>query len=711
MKQIVIILLVVISNLNAQWDFVNPRPTINNLNSIFFITNNLGWAAGDFGTLLKTEDGGSTWSKVSNNGTYNFRSVYFFDEINGIALIYRWNNDYSRETCEIRVTEDAGENWGKIYEDSLISLEGIFPVSEFKLFTYGKNGKFLESSDGGINWNKLETGINLTIYDLYAVDSLRIWAACDSGLIIHSLDGGKNWIKQTSKSRGRLTDIKFYSENLGFAIGWYKKLFRTDNGGETWSELSLSSSCNEIYILDTNNVYLAASGAKLLKSSDSGLTWDEIETNFKSWFKISSIYFEDSLNGLIIGDHGSINSTKDGGQNWESISSGWSNRLNSIQFLDNDFGITVGQEGEFRKTTNGGITWKKKSTGTNWELHDVYFVDKKTGYILKDLGKVLKSSDGGNSWGTISTASQNVLISFLFIDSLTAFAVGEQGVITKTINGCQTWDIKYSGYSAAWISDISFVDNIGCAVTDRGRILRSTDYGENWGIVNEYNKFTFSAVEFGNSEIGWIGGSDSSGNSIVLKTTDSGLTWESIKLNDSNLYGNITSLDFISEDVCCAGSEYGLLLTTKDGGETWEIISPSFYSIYSVHAIDEENIWAVGDGGIMLTSSTIDFSTPIIYDKKIIKHNFSLYQNYPNPFNPTTMIGFNILQKNKVIIDVYNVLGQKIKEILNKDIEPGYHEISWDGTNTANRKVSAGIYFYSVKINGYRYSKKMLLLP
>ncbi|NOY88141.1 MAG: T9SS type A sorting domain-containing protein [FCB group bacterium] len=89
---------------------------------------------------------------------------------------------------------------------------------------------------------------------------------------------------------------------------------------------------------------------------------------------------------------------------------------------------------------------------------------------------------------------------------------------------------------------------------------------------------------------------------------------------------------------------------------------------------------------------------------------FSLQQNYPNPFNPTTQINFDLPTKSKVSILIYNVLGQKIKTLVDEQLEAGKYVEEWDGTNDAGVKVSSGIYFYKMQADNFVQTKKMMLL-
>ncbi len=91
-------------------------------------------------------------------------------------------------------------------------------------------------------------------------------------------------------------------------------------------------------------------------------------------------------------------------------------------------------------------------------------------------------------------------------------------------------------------------------------------------------------------------------------------------------------------------------------------------------------------------------------------NDFSLYQNYPNPFNPSTIITYELQKSGKIRLEIYNVLGQKIKTLINGFQDNLLGRISWDGTDDSGRGVPAGVYLYSLNANGSRITKKMLLL-
>lgn len=93
-----------------------------------------------------------------------------------------------------------------------------------------------------------------------------------------------------------------------------------------------------------------------------------------------------------------------------------------------------------------------------------------------------------------------------------------------------------------------------------------------------------------------------------------------------------------------------------------------------------------------------------------IPSEFALSQNYPNPFNPTTTIKFAIANDARVNLVVYDMLGQKVRTLIDNEQEAGYYSVRWDGTNDFGSKVSSGIYIYRLQAGNFVQTMKMNLM-
>lgn len=84
---------------------------------------------------------------------------------------------------------------------------------------------------------------------------------------------------------------------------------------------------------------------------------------------------------------------------------------------------------------------------------------------------------------------------------------------------------------------------------------------------------------------------------------------------------------------------------------------------------------------------------------------YSLQQNYPNPFNPSTNIRYEVPRKSMVNINIYNILGEKVIELVHEEKNAGFYEITWNANNLSN-----GVYIYTMRSGNFVDSKKLILL-
>jgi len=95
-----------------------------------------------------------------------------------------------------------------------------------------------------------------------------------------------------------------------------------------------------------------------------------------------------------------------------------------------------------------------------------------------------------------------------------------------------------------------------------------------------------------------------------------------------------------------------------------------------------------------------------------ITGQYQLYTNYPNPFNPSTRIPFEIggVSSQRTIVFIYNVMGQRVRKLIDENLSPGLHQVSWDGRDAMGQSVSSGIYFVEIRTLNQILLGKMFLL-
>lgn len=107
----------------------------------------------------------------------------------------------------------------------------------------------------------------------------------------------------------------------------------------------------------------------------------------------------------------------------------------------------------------------------------------------------------------------------------------------------------------------------------------------------------------------------------------------------------------------------------------------------------------------------------IIYSGTVLSTNgsqrpvrFELFQNYPNPFNPVTTVRYGLPERAEVTLVIYDILGRKVRTLVQGSQEPGYKSVTWDGTNDIGEQVSAGLYLYRIRAGDFTETRKTVLL-
>lgn len=146
-------------------------------------------------------------------------------------------------------------------------------------------------------------------------------------------------------------------------------------------------------------------------------------------------------------------------------------------------------------------------------------------------------------------------------------------------------------------------------------------------------------------------------------------------------------------------------VTIQDGLRTYTAFNPSFANPITVHFSDGYTMEV--PAGELTTGQ----STSIEDDPGDASHGQTqLYQAYPNPFNPTTTIHFTLARAGHVELSIFNLNGQRIKTLANKNLPAGTHRVTWDGFTESGSSAASGIYFYRMKTRAYDHAKRVVLM-
>ena len=134
-----------------------------------------------------------------------------------------------------------------------------------------------------------------------------------------------------------------------------------------------------------------------------------------------------------------------------------------------------------------------------------------------------------------------------------------------------------------------------------------------------------------------------------------------------------------------------------------------FVGTWRVYATDRiDTTWAVGSPYTL----TIHVSGHLLALRaaEALPSDFALHQNYPNPFNPSTTIEFYLPEQQYVTLDIYNILGQRVVSLVDRDMDAGFQSVNWSGRDNSGSEIASGIYFYLLKTDDRKISKRMMML-
>lgn len=232
------------------------------------------------------------------------------------------------------------------------------------------------------------------------------------------------------------------------------------------------------------------------------------------------------------GSNGLLLKSTDKGENWIQIDPGFNYAISDLDFnLSGQYGYAVGPDGMYAQSNDFGANWTSQMLGTtiNPDLHDLTWApgNDQLGWIVGDGGSIYFTNDQGANWGLQDSKSTENLYGICFSDQNFGFAVGDNGTILGTNDGGQNWDIKNSGIglSLRYCLRDPFSNNLGLVAGFGGTILETDDNGDTWnaqntGITNDLYSLAIKP-DFSGKIL-------AAGDGIIIRTEDFGNTWTTV---------------------------------------------------------------------------------------------------------------------------------------------------------------------------------------
>lgn len=323
--------------------------------------------------------------------------------------------------------------------------------------------------------------------------------------------------------------------------------------------------------------------ALLFNSFLSSAQWEVKHINSSSAEGISTIKFIDGNNGYAMGDSGLILKTTDQGETWQNIENNIESDIWDFEIisLDTLIAITTFYDEVFKgtvlKSTDGGITWEEKHTGQGF-LRSVQFLNSSKGLICFSE-ELLMTNDSGESWEPVFNVAQgdydigNVIRFDMVNDSIGyAIGLGEEGganssvvsFLAKTIDGGKNWEM-ISEYDD-WFQRIDFVDEKYGFITNDSLTYRTFDGGITWDTLNNLLGVvgisipSMDKIVTVNHPFFYL---DSNPKKYAVNISeDSGDSWDgALKVGP-----HLDAVFFLSDSVGFVAGEHSIILKTEHGG-------------------------------------------------------------------------------------------------------------------------------------------------
>lgn len=598
------------------WDTI-PTFRKDHLLSVSFLNTQIGWLAGENGLLLKSSDGGLNWSKQNIPITGSILKIQFLNENIGFAL----------GDGLLFKTIDSGVSWLTV---KILNANEITDIS----FSYLNSGwvstknQIYKTSDGGASWTLLRSfnfDMGNYISNIFALDPDKCWFTYNrqnsNGFIINNSyisitsNGGITW-NDTKISPGELPTImikqlKFIDSQNGYILGRYFE-----------------------GVYPTRTSVIQRASGRILKTVDSGLTWETIYQNDFSAFPVA-LAIKSASSGIIVGKDGLIvnlsisNGGKDNTYSWNQDRT--FENLYSIAVSPMGRGEAVGGDLILLKTpglnpdqlisrhpNSSRVILEKYSFNSQWNKQEqktgntLYHIKYNKDYTLgwRAGYETLETTiDGGISWQYAFPIPTNSKITKVYLQSTKKgfFITGSHPAdyystsseFYKILNGqISTVNISYeqpNDYYSTGMLDLQFIDdNTGFITTSNGKLIKTTDGGTSWSVQLVKANTALIRCYFVTAQIGWVVGE----NGLIMKTSNGGQSWITQNAGSTATWNGI---HFLSAQEGYVVGTQGTLAKTSDGGNSWVIIATNTRNtLNDITFTTRDKGYIVGDNGTIL---------------------------------------------------------------------------------------------------------------
>jgi photosystem II stability/assembly factor-like uncharacterized protein len=287
----------------AGWQVIQSGVT-EDLYSVHFATNSIGFIGGAMSRCLKSTNQGVNWSVVSVPSGADFRAVWATSSND--AYLGAWDSVYA--------THNGGQAWAPAYTNTFVlGVMGLQFTSSNNGYAFMTYSSMTKTTDAGNSWSvPTGPGIIQDFYDGYMLDDNTGYGVGDCGLIAKTEDGGATWTQYEWNnwlewSCIQIWGVHFTSALNGYATADSGVVFRTTDGGNHWSKSVIAGQedlLNDVFFVNPATGYIVGKNGKIFKTTNGGDTWSpeaSLTTN-----DLHSVFFISENLGWVVGSNGTI---------------------------------------------------------------------------------------------------------------------------------------------------------------------------------------------------------------------------------------------------------------------------------------------------------------------------------------------------------------------------------------------------------------------
>jgi photosystem II stability/assembly factor-like uncharacterized protein len=614
------------------------------------------FAAGDFGTVVATSNGGTGWAQQSSGTTNGIGGVSCPSATTCFAVA-------SSANAEIYKTSSGGQAWSVSFTSNALLL-GIACPSTSVCFAVG-SGSVYGTKDGGVTW-AAETAPAPAVKWFFGISCSNTITCIavgegqsNEGYFIKTTDG-INWSAPALLST-RFSGVSCPTTTLCFATdsGIPGRVFRTTDFGATWTisfnlandpQAGGTGPFRSIACPSSGVCYAAGDAGLVATTTDAGVNWrtDDVPTTATptgvlgltgiSCPSVSTCYASSASNILYTADYGGTWAVQFGGV--QTLPPGYSAAgYAGLSCPTITTCFAVGNKGIITGTTTAGAAWTRPLPAGPTTLVSGMSCTSNSDCYAVTSNSVLVTHNGGSTWSSQVTPGTDHLLAISCPAANTCFAAGWPGTIYFTGDGGTTWTAQAHSFygSDNTFFGVSCASATVCVVVGSQGIVLSTTNGNTWAAETSGTTQTLisvscpnssSCVAVGNSGLtmtrsggAWQARASGTTNHLrgvncpstsvcyavgwagtVLVTQNGGASWTTQTSGTAN---NLYGISCRKTTACLAVGNSATSVLTVDGS-SWSVVSPNGYSLRSAVWQDFNHAWVGGFGGTILANPLID---------------------------------------------------------------------------------------------------------